>query len=138
MGGCKGTAHALCCNWLTTSAAFTAKVAAWPTTQAGGDGRRRPHLALREYKSECRWNWSEISSPRRQWAFPLLWIRRTALSRKSFYCKKRSGHILKKWDRWLQGWRNPGTHEPGPHFFWGVWPPLLNFEFCLNRFRQHN
>jgi len=27
---------------LATSAIFTAKVAAWPTAQASGDGRRRP------------------------------------------------------------------------------------------------
>jgi len=32
---------------------FTAKSAVWPTTQASGDGRRRPLVTLRkEYKSE--------------------------------------------------------------------------------------
>jgi len=43
IGGCKGGAvHARCCHWLTTTAAFTAKPAAWPTAQASGDGRHRP------------------------------------------------------------------------------------------------
>ena len=34
MGWCKDMVNAPCCHWLTTSAAFTAKVAAWSTAQA--------------------------------------------------------------------------------------------------------
>jgi len=37
-------------NLLATSATFIAKVADWPTTQASGDGRRRPLVTLR---GEC-------------------------------------------------------------------------------------
>ena len=33
---------------LATSAAFTAKVVAWTTAQASGDGRRRPFFELYE------------------------------------------------------------------------------------------
>jgi len=33
LGGGKVRLHALCCHWLATSAAFTAKAAAWPTAQ---------------------------------------------------------------------------------------------------------
>jgi len=51
MGECKGTVYARCCHWLATSAALTAEEAAWPTTQASGDGRRRPPVTLQsEYK----------------------------------------------------------------------------------------
>jgi len=51
MGGCNGTLHARCCHQLVTSAAFTAKIAAWPTAQASGNGRRRPLVTRRkEYR----------------------------------------------------------------------------------------
>jgi len=40
-----------------TSAAFTAKVAAWPTAQASEDGRRRSLVKrLGEYKIAYKWN----------------------------------------------------------------------------------
>jgi len=42
MGGCKEKAHARCCHWLATNAAFTAKVAARPSAQTSGNGRRWP------------------------------------------------------------------------------------------------
>ena len=36
MDGCKEAVHERCCHWLATSAAFTAKPAAWPTAQVSG------------------------------------------------------------------------------------------------------
>ena len=48
MGGCEGTVHARCCHWFPSSAAFTAKAAAWPNAQASGSGRRRPLVTLRK------------------------------------------------------------------------------------------
>ena len=42
--GCKGTVHARCCRCLATSAAFTAKVAAWPTTQSKRKWAPADHL----------------------------------------------------------------------------------------------
>ena len=48
MGGCKGTDDARCWHCLVTSATFTAKAAAWPTTQESGDGRCRPLATLQE------------------------------------------------------------------------------------------
>ena len=46
-GGCKGTVHARRCHWFATSAAFTAKGAAWSRARASGDGRRRSFWTLR-------------------------------------------------------------------------------------------
>jgi len=48
MGGFKGTVHARCRHWLATSAAFTAKVAVWPTAQESADdsprGAQKPSI----------------------------------------------------------------------------------------------
>jgi len=44
---CKVTVHTRWRHWLDTSAAFTAKPAAWPTAQAYGDGRPRITLLLK-------------------------------------------------------------------------------------------
>ena len=50
---CKGTTiHALCCHWLATSAAFTAKVPAWSTAQVSWGGGRRPLVTFpKEYNA---------------------------------------------------------------------------------------
>jgi len=37
-----------------------------------------------------------------------------------------------------EGWRERGRMGLGHTFFWGAWSPLLNFEFCLYKFKQHN
>jgi len=39
MDWCEGTVLARYCHWLATSAAFTAKVAAWPTVKESRDGQ---------------------------------------------------------------------------------------------------
>jgi len=48
MNGFKCYLHARCCTWPATSAAFTAKVAAWPMTQSKRRcvGARRPLVTL--------------------------------------------------------------------------------------------
>ena len=46
-------AHEQFCHWLAISPAFTAKVAAWKTVQASGDGRRK-HLATSINETELK------------------------------------------------------------------------------------
>lgn len=48
LNGCKEKVHARCCHCLALNAAFTTKVAAWPTAQASGDGLRWPLATLRK------------------------------------------------------------------------------------------
>ena len=51
----QGTVHARCCHWLATSAAFTAKVAAWSTAQVSGDRRRWALVTFqKEYQANTR------------------------------------------------------------------------------------
>jgi len=44
--------HERCWHWLTTSAAFTANLAAWPTAQVSGNGGRRPLVTGQREQSE--------------------------------------------------------------------------------------
>jgi len=49
-GRVQGKVNARCWHWLATSAAFTAKVAAWPTAQVSGEWGSRP-LQIKDYKA---------------------------------------------------------------------------------------
>jgi len=63
MVGCKGTVHARCCHWLASSAAFTAKVAAWPTVHESSDGHRADlSWCERSTTTERKLNWTEASN----------------------------------------------------------------------------
>ena len=62
MDGCKRKLHALCCHWFATSAAFTAKVAAWPAAQADGNGRRRPLVTLPKCVQKPSMNETELNN----------------------------------------------------------------------------
>jgi len=60
MDGCKGTVDVRCCNWLDTSAAFTAKVASWPMAQPDGKGAAdHSWHSERNTETEYKRNWTE-------------------------------------------------------------------------------
>ena len=73
--------HAWCCHSLATSAAFTAKVGAWPTVQARGDERLQTTRAtpkgvlcqcqthLRKYVFDKLLLWSDHRTPIGRFAF---------------------------------------------------------------------
>jgi len=61
--GCKGQLLARCCHWPATSAAFTAKVAAWPTAPCKRRGAHADHS----------WHFEiEMSKKRAYWTFSII------------------------------------------------------------------
>ena len=68
MGGYKRIVHVRCYHWLSTSAAFIAEAAAWPTAQASGNGRRRSLavVTLRKEYRNCNWVQTKLTWKKRQ------------------------------------------------------------------------
>jgi len=59
MGGWKETLHTRCCDWLVTSTAFTAKVAAWATAQVEIRAADHSWHYEKNTETECNRNWTK-------------------------------------------------------------------------------